>query len=182
MANATIEDFKKPVNVDADTQSVDIKNDTVNFVGNVIIKQGSLIIHADELKANAKQGKGKEVFTAKGSPATYEQTLDDGRVITAQADEIIYKRAARHLALKGAAQLKQNDSLVKGDVIEYDLEAQKLDATSQQENKSSRVTTIFTTEDIEAKSVQDKNKTEETNAKDESVNKEAPEESKIETP
>lgn len=151
-SNATSNDFKQQISIDADDQTADLKNKISTFIGNVVVIQGSLKITADTMKADASQGKGKEVFIATGTPAKYSQTLDDGKVITAQANEIRYELETRNLSLKVNAQLKQSDSLVKGDSILYDLEAQKLMASGADKQSNSRVTTIFTPEEKPNKS------------------------------
>jgi len=145
LSSATSEDFTQQIAISADDQVADIKNKVSTFIGNVVVTQGTLKITADKMQADASQGKGKEVFIAIGKPAVYTQMLDDGKQITAQANEIRYTLETRNLSLSGNAQLAQSDSLVKGEMINYDLETQTLIASADKQQKS-RVTTIFTPE------------------------------------
>ena len=141
-AHANKDDFTKEIKVVADKESIDLKNNLVIFTGNVSVLQGSLTIKANQLKVSQKEKKGTETFVATGLPATYDQTLEDGKPIAAQAKTIRYEVASRTLVLIGDAQLKQNDSVVNGETIRYNLNLQKLVAESS--GSSDRVTAIFT--------------------------------------
>lgn len=135
------DDFKLPIKVDSKTQFVDGKRKTSIFKEDVHISQGSLKIDADEVEVIAEDGKGKEIFIARGKPAVYSQTMDDGSSITAKANEIRYQVATRMLDLNGAAELYQDTSMVKGEKISFNLEKEQLIAGS--EGGESRVTTVF---------------------------------------
>ncbi len=140
---ASSSDFQKPITVDARTQSMDGKNKITRFKGNVLITQGSLTIKATEVEVNAKQGEGKEIMIARGTPAQYSQTMDDGSKVTAQANELRYEVNQRTISMKGNAQISQNSSMVSGDSITYDMMKEQLMATSSDNSDDSRVTTVF---------------------------------------
>ncbi|WP_218352216.1 lipopolysaccharide transport periplasmic protein LptA [Alteromonas lipotrueiana] len=140
---ASSSDFQKPITVDARTQSMDGKNKITRFKGNVLITQGSLTIKATEVEVNAKQGEGKEIMIARGTPAQYSQTMDDGSKVTAQANELRYEVNQRTISMQGNAQISQNSSMVSGDSITYDMMKEQLMATSSDNSDDSRVTTVF---------------------------------------
>lgn len=140
-ALAANQDFNQQINVNADKESIDLKNNKVIFSGNVSVLQGTLAIKANILEVRKTKEKGSEVFVATGSPATYSQTLEDGKPISAQAKSIRYEVATRTLVLTGSAQLKQSDSLVNGDTIRYNLDKQKL--VAQGNGEEVQVTAIF---------------------------------------
>lgn len=142
-ALATKEDFSKPILIDSLNQRIDLKNNISIFEKNVSIIQGSLSIKAELLRAHRRNQKGSELFIATGNPATYQQTLDDGKVISAQAEKVRYEVATRSLILSGNAQLKQNDSVVRGKTIRYDLVKQELVAEG---TDGKPTTTIFNPE------------------------------------
>lgn len=144
-AYAGKDDFKLPIKVDSKTQFVDGKRKTSIFREDVHISQGSLKIDADEVEVIAEEGKGKEIFIARGNPAVYSQTMDDGSAITAKANEIRYEVATRMLDLKGAAELHQDTSMVKGEKISFNLEKEQLIAGTK--GGESRVTTVFQQDD-----------------------------------
>lgn len=135
-------DFKQPITVDSKTQFVDGKRKTSFFRDDVHVTQGSLKIDADEVEVNAAQGEGKEIFIARGNPAVYSQTMDDGSDIRALAKEIKYQVANRTLTLSGEAELHQNSSMVKGESITFNLDKQQLLAEGQA-GENGRVTTVF---------------------------------------
>lgn len=136
------DDFKQPIKVDSKSQFVDGKSKTSIFRDDVHINQGSLRIEADEVEVIAGMGEGKEVFVARGNPASYTQKMDDGSDIKALANEIEYQKDSRILTLKGGAELHQNSSMVKGESIIFNMELEQLIAQGT-DDKDGRVTTIF---------------------------------------
>jgi len=154
LATAGKDDLKLPITVDSRFNFVDGKRKTSIFKEDVHITQGSLSIHADEVEVVAGE-KGNEIFIARGAPATYQQTLDDGKLVKAQANEIKYQVIDRTLELSGNAELQQNNSKVKGTSIVFNMEQQQLIAEGQSE-EGGRVTTIFTPGDIESELKKDK--------------------------
>jgi len=151
-------DFNKPIKVDSKSQFVDGKNKTSLFKDDVRISQGSLVINADEVEVIATDGEGREVFVARGNPASYSQQLEDGTPVSAKANEIRYEVVNRTIALTGKAELKQDTSMVQGDNITFDMITEQLLATGGDDtNGDGRVTTVFTPETIrKAQSKDDK--------------------------
>jgi len=137
-------DFSEPIEVSADRNEASLKQQMLVYSGNVIVKQGTLLIKADKLTVDRSGGEGKEVFIALGQPAVYSQVLDGDKPIQASAEEIRYAMATRVLTLTGKAEITQSGSLVRSAKIEYDLLKQQLSAES--EKGKERVTTIFTSE------------------------------------
>lgn len=136
-------DYTQPVDVRADFWEASIQDNISIYRENVEVRQGSMLIKAVRLEANASAGRGNEVLIATGTPATYSQTLEDGKEVSAQANEIRYDLANRILTLTGNAEMSQSGSLVQGAVIRYNISTQQLSAESEQNR---RVTTIFTPE------------------------------------
>ena len=135
-------DYTQQIQIDADNLA-SLKENVLTYRNNVVVTQGSLQMKADQLEINASAGKGQEIFIFSGTPVTYSQLLDGERPVTAQANEIRYDIASRTLTLTTDAELSQSGSLVRGDIIRYNLERQELTAGSEQNR---RVTTIFTPE------------------------------------
>ncbi|GAC15082.1 lipopolysaccharide transport periplasmic protein LptA [Aliiglaciecola lipolytica] len=148
-------DFNLPIKVDSKSNFFDGKTKTSIFRKDVKITQGSLEILADEVEVIAGLGDGKEVFIARGNPAKYSQTLDDGSNISAAANEIKYEVSNRTLTLNGAAELNQDSSLVKGESILFNMELEQLIAESSS-NDDGGVTAIFQPESIRNKQSEDK--------------------------
>jgi lipopolysaccharide export system protein LptA len=137
-------DFKEPIEVNADRNEASLKEQKLLYSGNVVVKQGSLLIKADKLIVDRSAGEGKEVFIATGKPAVYSQMLEGDKPIQASAEEIRYAMQTRVLTLTGKAEITQSGSLVRSAKIEYDLQKEQLSAES--ENGKERVTTIFSSE------------------------------------
>ena len=107
------------------------------------------MIEADEVEVIASEGSGREIFIARGKPASYSQTLEDGTPVSAKANEIRYEVINRTISLSGNAELQQDTSKVQGDNITFDMITEQLLATGGAgENGEGRVTTVFTPESI----------------------------------
>lgn len=152
---ADTNDFDKPITVDANSQFIDGKKKTSVFKDNVKITQGTLIIEADEVEVIATEGEGKEIFIARGQPAKYSQTLDDGAKVKASAEIIRYEVFGQLIALNGNATIQQDTSMVQGDSITYDMAKEQLQATGGEDSGNGRVTTVFRPDAIKAKDSKD---------------------------
>ncbi|QSX36708.1 lipopolysaccharide transport periplasmic protein LptA [Shewanella sedimentimangrovi] len=148
MATAKNNDLLQEVKIAAATQFADIKNKRVVYGGPVLLTQGSLKINAQELSAYTDEATGQRVLVAKGQPATYSQTLDDGREASASANEISYNMDNRTMTLTGNAKIEQEGSQVSADKIVYDIEKQQLKADSSQKGDE-RVITIIKPENYQ---------------------------------
>ncbi|MGM0525331.1 MAG: lipopolysaccharide transport periplasmic protein LptA [Pseudomonadota bacterium] len=136
-------DFSKSIEVTAGHEELDIKNNRLLLTDNVIVKQGTLQIKADQLEAiRGQEGEEADTFIAQGQPATYQQQLEDGSMIRAQADRITYFQTRQRLELTGNAEIAQGSSRSSGQIITYDLAEQKVSASGEG-SESNRVTTIF---------------------------------------
>lgn len=131
-------DFEQKILISAERQAGDLKNKIASYIGDVVIKQGTLIITADSVKVyQAKVD--EEVYIAKGQPAMLEHQLADGSKITLQADEIKYEPAIHSIVISGNALLQQAGSEVKGSKITYNTITEQLDAIGNQNEKTSTV-------------------------------------------
>ena len=131
-------DFEQEILISAERQAGDLKNKIASYIGDVVIKQGTLIINADSVKVyQAKVD--EEIYIAKGKPAKFEQKLADGSKITLQADEIKYEPAIHSIVISGNALLQQAGSEVKGSQITYNTVTEQLNAIGNQNEKTSTV-------------------------------------------
>lgn len=146
---ASEEDFSQPIKIGSNTQFIDGKNKTALYKEDVLITQGSLQIKADEVEVIATNGSGREIFIARGKPASYSQSLEDGTPVSAKANEIRYEVVNRTISLAGNAELQQDTSKVQGDKITFDMITEQLLATGGAgEDGEGRVTTVFTPDTI----------------------------------
>ncbi len=136
--SADTPDFEQEIFISANRQAGDLKNKIASYIGDVVIKQGSLVITADSVKIyQAKVN--EEVYIAKGQPAKFEQVLADGSKISLQADEIKYEPAIHSIVISGNALLQQAGSEVKGSRITYNTLTEQLDAVGNKNEKTSTV-------------------------------------------
>lgn len=147
-------DLEQEVKIQAVRQSADIKNNQITFYGPVEVTQGSIHITASQLKAFSS-GKGSQrILVAIGEPATYEQTLDDGRPASASAKKITYNLTNKTLTLTGNATLDQDGSQVTGNRIRYNINKQELIAESK---GNGRVITIIQPQNYQEDDSEQKN-------------------------
>ncbi|RUO34026.1 lipopolysaccharide transport periplasmic protein LptA [Aliidiomarina soli] len=138
-------DSQQPIKVEADHEELDLRANRLTFRDNVIITQGSLRITADLLEVegdnDAELGQG-EVFVATGSPATYQQTVDEGVTVNAHANEIRFDSRRRVLTLTGSAEMRESGNQVTAERITYYVD--ELRATAERsEDSDERVRSIF---------------------------------------
>ncbi|HEX7637824.1 MAG TPA: lipopolysaccharide transport periplasmic protein LptA [Burkholderiaceae bacterium] len=113
-------DRTKPMTVDsngAQPDVVDLSKHSAVFTGNVVITQGTLVIHADKVEVS-EDPDGQRLGTAYGSPdhpATFRQKRDGGDDLYSEGDaqRIEYDSAANRVRFVGAAHLR----MLRGDVV-----------------------------------------------------------------
>src|SRR5690554_4925426 len=134
-------DFSKPIEINADRDWFDVANKIAVFEDNVVIQQGTLKITANHLEVTRRDDQ-TDVFVATGSPAVYQQQLDDGSPISAEATVIRYDQTQQILTLSGQVKVSQSNSVIQGSEIVYNFATQQMTA-NRGEHENERVTTIF---------------------------------------
>lgn len=135
-------DFEQPIHVSSVQQHAKMKTNTVTFIDEVLLTQGSIKITADKLTVIRGSKPNQEIMIAEGNVATFHQQQDDGKPLDAQANTVRYDVAEGKITLTGNAQVKQLDSQINSAQIVYLLETQELNVTTDQ-NKQGRVKTVF---------------------------------------
>lgn len=133
-------DISQQINISATRQAADLKNKIFSYIDDVVITQGSLIIHADLVQIISQLDSDEKIYIAIGKPATFEQTLEDGKPINLQAAEIRYEPHNSIVIISGNAILRQEDSEVSGSKITYNFDTEYVSAES---NENQQVQTIF---------------------------------------
>lgn len=135
-------DYDQSINVSSVSQHAKMKSNTVTFVDDVLLTQGSIKVTSDKLTVIRGEAANQEVMIAEGKTATFFQLQDDGKPFDAQANTIYYDVAQAKITLTGNAQIKQLDSQINGSKIIYFLETEELIVESGQ-NGQGRVKTVF---------------------------------------
>ncbi|MUI55753.1 lipopolysaccharide transport periplasmic protein LptA [Aliivibrio fischeri] len=134
-------DTEQPIHINSNSQNFDMQSNQVTFTGDVTLKQGSIEIFADKIVVIRPQGKeGREVLEAYGKPTRFSQLTDDGKTLKGKANKLRYELENEFLKMTDSAELTQDDSIIKGKVITYNMKTQKLIADG---GKDDRVTTIL---------------------------------------
>ena len=136
-------DKDQPIQLSSDTAIRNEKGGFTIYSGNVVLNQGSLSIRAEKLKVFHVSGAATRIV-ASGAPATLSQKPSaDKDIVKAAAFEMIYERNLNLVILKKQAELKQANSLVKGDRITYSISEEKVLAESNASNAESRVNVVL---------------------------------------
>jgi lipopolysaccharide export system protein LptA len=118
-AHAEKADRDKPVNLEADTVTLDdIKKISV-YQGNVVLSQGTLMLRADRVQVT-QNADGLDKVSAIGRPVAFRQKTD-GRdeYIEGFADRIEYDSVTSQLELIGQARLRRGGDDLHGAQISY---------------------------------------------------------------
>ncbi|WP_170309565.1 lipopolysaccharide transport periplasmic protein LptA [Litorilituus lipolyticus] len=141
---AAKKDLEQEITIKSQRQSADLKNKIASYLDDVNIQQGSISIKADivQVFSNNKDTEVEkaDIYLAKGKPAIFQQQLEDGSLISLQADEIKYQPNINLITVSGNAVVKQAGSEVSGSKITYNTLNEKLEAES---NSNEAVTTIL---------------------------------------
>jgi len=121
VSQAISPDHNKSIEIDADSAEFIESSGLTKYRGNVIIRQGSIIIAADEVTIYYQNNKVSRIFCT-GSPASYTQdSAIDQTHVFARAETIEYQLTEDTINLKTNASLTRNGTFIKGDSINYDL-------------------------------------------------------------
>lgn len=122
-ALAELADRDQPVNIEADHATVDDRNKTHTFEGNVILTQGTLRLRGNRLVVTqGADGFQTGVATAApGALATFRQRREGTQeYIEGEAERIEYDSRKEQVRLFTRAHVKSGGDEVSGDYIEYD--------------------------------------------------------------
>lgn len=127
-------DRSKPINVEANTLTVDDDQHTQTLEGDVLLTQGTLSIRASKLVISEdRQGYQRAIATGgKNGKATFRQKRE-GRndFIEGEAERIEYDARTEVAELFQRAWVKSGQDTIKGDYILYDAVAEKYRANGQ---------------------------------------------------
>jgi len=146
VAHAEKSDFEKKVFIKSERNGGDLKNKIISYMDNVVITQGTIKITADLVQVMGKESENN-VYLAKGAPANFQQTLDDGTSLQLQADEIRYEPGNNVVTIKGNALLAQDGTEMKGSIITYNFLTEQFEAKS---NNNEQTETILQPKKIKA--------------------------------
>jgi len=125
-ANAWAEaaDRDKPIELEADTVTVDDAKKISTYKGTVILTQGTLVIRADKLVVR-EDSEGFQHSTSTGNPTTFKQKREGkNEYMEGSAQRIEYDGRMDKVQLYTKAWVKRAEDIVYGDYISYDANAE----------------------------------------------------------
>ncbi|MDO6592712.1 lipopolysaccharide transport periplasmic protein LptA [Neptuniibacter sp. 1_MG-2023] len=121
-AYALPDDQEQPIYITADTAQIDDKTGITTYKGNVIIKQGSLLIEGEHVDMYRGE-EGVEKLIAKGSLAHFRQLPRKGDPYSdAWGKHLLYQVDDQKLTITEEAKVVQAEDTFTGNKIVYDLD------------------------------------------------------------
>ena len=112
-------DKDKPIEIEADTVTVNDAKKISVYTGNVIVTQGTLIIHADKLVVR-EDVEGFQHSSSYGNPTTFKQKREGlEENVEGWADRIEYDSLADKVQFFTHAAMRRGQDDVAGDYISY---------------------------------------------------------------
>lgn len=117
-------DRDQPIDLEADSLSTNDAKKISTYTGNVILTQGTLVIHADKLVVHEDK-QGFQHSTSTGNPTTFKQKQEGkNEYIEGSAQRIEYDGRMDKVQLYTRAWVKRGLDVVHGDYIMYDANAE----------------------------------------------------------
>jgi lipopolysaccharide export system protein LptA len=133
MAYALPEDRSLPIQIDANRAVLSNREGTTIYIGDVILVQGTLIMHADRVEIYTINKEVDRVI-AFGKPAKVEDKPDPEKaVVKARAETIRYFMKKEKLELETNAYIDQDGAQITSDSIHYFINDQVVEANSKQQ-------------------------------------------------
>ena len=131
-------DRQQPLEVNADATEGTLGDGTATLRGNVEIRQGSLLIRADDAQVEKAEGRVRR-FELNGNPVRLQQEIEDTGLVTAEARRIEYEVASGIVTLTGEADVVHPQYHISGEVLEYDMNAQNFKGSGGDGNGRIRI-------------------------------------------
>jgi len=122
LAPARTADRSQPMSLDADNSDCNLADagGKCVFTGNVVITQGTLDIRAERAEVLRRDGEIDQVVLT-GRQATMQQQMDDGTMMKARADRIVYETRKEILTLTGDFKLESPRGTNSGQRMVYNM-------------------------------------------------------------
>lgn len=128
LAQAEKADRSRPIQIEADSVSMDDLSKSSVYQGNVIFSQGTLNITADRVVVH-QDDKGVSTGEATGQPVHFRQKMEGGdEFLEARAQRIDYDARTETMKLTGDAWISRGNDELRGGVIIYDIRTERYQA------------------------------------------------------
>ena len=130
------------ITVESDRAERNERTGLTQYSGNVIIRQGSLIIDANMVEIHYVDNQVNRII-CNGNPASYQQKSSTSGQVLARAEIIEYLPAEKLINLKTNASLSKNGTLIKGDSINYDIASETWRAKGDNQSNQKRIQLVI---------------------------------------
>jgi lipopolysaccharide export system protein LptA len=143
---ALTSDREQPLKIEADQAQFDNNLGQAIYEGNVVVTQGSIRLMAHKITIHFSSQQNVTKVVALGKPARFQQQLDRGDDVKAQANEMEYNALENKLHLRQDAELRKEKGgedtyISNAPCISYDTQKGIIDA-EKCNSKKERVITI----------------------------------------
>jgi lipopolysaccharide export system protein LptA len=133
-AHADKSDREKPINYAADTGDVNYQTKIGTLAGNVVVTQGTLVIHADRIVMKQNPDNSLSA-TAYGNPVTFRQKRDGtDEYYDGYAQRVEYDGAKEFLQLFDRALLRRGQDEIRSNYISYNVATEYFKAEGRAES------------------------------------------------
>ena len=139
---ALTDDNDQTITIESDSAERNEKTGLTQYLGNVAIRQGSLIIDANSVNVFYEDNE-VSLILCNGNPASYQQKTVDGSLILARAGTIEYLPKEKIINLKSDASLSTNGTLIKGEIINYDIISETWRAKGGNQSDQKRIQLVI---------------------------------------
>ena len=115
---ALTDDSTKPINIQADSAEINDATGVSTYRGNVKITQGSMQLTGDLVILETANKKVQKII-AEGNLSTFKQKTDDGRLINAEAEKMVYSITGNKIVLTKNAKLTEAGNTFASDRITF---------------------------------------------------------------
>ena len=123
-------DRNQSISLLADRATFNDKTGVTTYSGNVEIEQGTMKVYANSIVAQLNKNKQISTITATGSPAKFQQQLDENKgIVRGEAQKIIYNAETGILNLIGNAYLYQNGASIRSNTLKYSMNKGDIEAS-----------------------------------------------------
>ena len=113
-------DRTQPIELEADKVELDEQAGTSTYSGNVQLKQGNLLLQAEQVIVYLKNNDITRML-ARGNPARLNDQLKDDSLVEAAATTMDYDVTKEEILMTGEGMLNQNGNILNNDRILYNL-------------------------------------------------------------
>jgi lipopolysaccharide export system protein LptA len=131
-------DRKQPLEVSADSTEGTLGDGMAVLSGNVVIRQGSMLVKADIAEIEKADGRVRSVVLT-GKPVHLEQEIEEEGLVQADALKIEYEVATGIITLTGEATVIHPQYHVSGEMLKYDMNLQHFQGSGGDDNGRMRI-------------------------------------------